>query len=386
MAVRVGIGLLTQDPRQFTGTGTYVRELIRELGRRSDEVELEVLCNEHAAERLRGWAPPSAEIKLARGFRAGSTRASRLMAMARAAAHPGPLARQFSSRVEAVHYPLTSNLPPMPLPTVTTLHDVQHHELPELFSPQQRVWRRFAYDRAAQRSTIVITDSDHARTRIIELLGLAADRVRRVHLAVDHERFRPEAGPADEQLLAPLRLPPRFVLYPASLWPHKNHGRLVEAVAQLEDSELAVVLTGADFGRLDELHALATRLGVRDRVRHLGFVADELLAPLYRRAVALVFPSRYEGFGTPPLEAMSCGCAVASSLVAALAEVCGDAVEALNPESPQQMARAIDRVAADAGLRARLRERGLVQARRFSWSATAAGHLAAYIAAIEHGA
>jgi glycosyltransferase involved in cell wall biosynthesis len=385
--VRVGISLLTQDRRQFTGTGTYVRELIRELGRRpQDELALEVLCNEHAAERLHGWAPPAVELKLARGYRAGSRRATRLLAMARATARPGPLAAQFSPRVELVHYPLTSNVPPMVLPTVTTLHDVQHHELPQLFSPQQRLWRRFVYDRAAQRSTIVITDSDHARSRIIELLGLRPERVRTVHLAVDHERFLPQAHPDDEPRTRALGLPERFLVYPASLWPHKNHERLLRALALTADKSLTLVLTGADLGRLGTLQTLATRLGVRDRIRHLGFVCDDLLPTLYRRATALVFPSLYEGFGTPPLEAMACGCPVASSLAAALAEVCGDAAEPLDPYSPEQMAQAIDRIAGDSGRRSTLRGRGLAQAQRFSWSATASGHVDAYAAARQHGA
>jgi glycosyltransferase involved in cell wall biosynthesis len=377
------MSVLSQDPGQFTGTGTYVRELIRELGRRQGEIVLEVLCNEHAAARLRGWAPPTVQIKLARGYRAGSTRATRLAAMAGAAVLPRRLARQLSPTLQVIHYPLTSNLPPVPAATVTTLHDVQHHELPELFGPVHRVWRRFAYDRAAARSTIVITDSHHARKRIIELLGVDPERVVTIHLAVDHGRFRAEASSGEDELLAPFNLPERFVLYPASLWPHKNHERLLEALSRVEDRSLHLVLTGAAFGHLAELGARASRLGVGERVHHLGFVPDPVLPPLYRRARALVFPSRYEGFGAPPLEAMACGCPVASSMAASLAEVCDDAAEPLDPDDPTQMAAAIGRVADDEPTRARLRDRGLENARRFSWAASAAAHVSAYRRAIE---
>jgi glycosyltransferase involved in cell wall biosynthesis len=306
--------------------------------------------------------------------------------MAKGALRPGRLTRQFSPELQVIHYQLTSNLPPVRLPTVTTLHDLQHHELPELFAPHQRLWRRFVYDRAAARSTTVVTDSHHARARIIELLGVDPDRVVTIHLAVDRERFKPAPDPREEQLLSSLRLADRFVLYPASLWPHKNHRRLLEAFARIGDGTLHLVLTGADFGRLQQLASISSQLGIRDRVRHLGFVSDAVLPALYRRALALVFPSMYEGFGTPPLEAMACGCPVASSLAASLAEVCGDAVEPLDPEDPEQMATAITRVVHDRASRELLRERGFAQVSGFSWSTAAAEHIAVYRKAIGHGA
>jgi glycosyltransferase involved in cell wall biosynthesis len=376
--VRVGISLLSQDHQQFTGTGTYVRELIRELGRRPDQVELEILCNEHAIELLHGWAPEGAEIKVATGYRIGSSRVSRVAAIAGASLRRRSLQAQLSPGLDVVHYPLTLNVPPVAGPSVMTLHDIQHHELPEMFSTAQRLWRRVVYDRAAARSTIVITDSYFSRDRIVELVGVDPERIVAVHLGVDHERFNPAPAADDEELLAALRLPERFVLYPASLWPHKNHARLLDALARVGDDSLHLLLTGAPFGRLEQLVALADRLGIAGRVRHVRFVSDAALPALYRRADALVFPSLYEGFGAPPLEAMACGCPVASSLATSLAEVCGDAVEPLEPLDPDQMAGAITRVVADEDLRAGLRRRGLAQARKFSWARAADAHLQVY--------
>jgi glycosyltransferase involved in cell wall biosynthesis len=377
--VRVGISLLTQDRGQFTGTSTYVRELVRELGRRSEAVELEALCNEYAAGRLEGVVSDRVRIKIATGYQVGDSRTGRLAAMAMATAWPERIARQFSKSLQVVHYPLTSNVPRVRLPTVTTLHDIQHHELPELFPAHVRAWRRVVYDRAAAGSTFVITDSEHARRRIIEVLGIEPDRIETVYLGVDRERFTPAPGPRDEELLSSLALPAGpFVLYPASLWPHKNHRRLIEAIALVADPSLALVLTGATFGRLGELTAVTERAGVTERVHHLGFVSDEALPALYRRARAVVFPSRYEGFGAPPLEAMACGCPVASSLATSLAEVCGDAVVELDPEDPEQIATVISRVDSDQPLRESLRERGFAQAARFSWVEAADRHLAVY--------
>jgi glycosyltransferase involved in cell wall biosynthesis len=169
------------------------------------------------------------------------------------------------------------------------------------------------------------------------------------------------------------------------LWLHKNHIALLDAMSRIDDEEIHLVLTGAPLGRLDELLANAGKRGLRRRLRHLGVVSEAALPVLYRAATAVVFPSRYEGFGVPPLEAMACGCPVASSLAASLAEVCGDAVIALHPEDSSQMAEAIARICTDEALRNRLRQRGLARARLFSWSAAAEAHVAVYRRAIELG-
>jgi glycosyltransferase involved in cell wall biosynthesis len=288
--------------------------------------------------------------------------------------------------VQVIHYPLTINVPPVTGPSVMTLHDIQHHELPEMFAPHQRLWRKLVYDRPAQRSTMVITDSEFSRRRIISLIGVDPDRVVTVHLGVDGERFHPSPGEDDERVLAALSLPERFVVYPASLWRHKNHERLLEALARVPDTSLHLLLTGASFGRVPELMALAERLGIAERVRHVGFVSDDVLPALYRRAAALVFPSLYEGFGAPPLEAMASGCPVASSLATSLAEVCGDAALELVPDDVGQMTEAITAVVGDGELRDSLRARGLEQARRFSGAAAADAHVAVFREAVGRGA
>jgi glycosyltransferase involved in cell wall biosynthesis len=384
--VRVGISLLSQDPAQFTGTRTYIRELTREFGRRPEQVSIEVLCNEHSASMLDGWAPPGTPITTASGYGVGSTRLSRVAGIGIGTVRGRSLARQFSDDVQLIHYPLTINVPPVRGPSVMTLHDIQHHELPEMFAPYQRLWRKLVYDRPALRSTKVITDSEFSRERIISLIGVDPERVVTVHLGVDTQRFNPAGGVDDERVLADLSLPDRFVIYPASLWRHKNHERLLEAVARVPDDTLHLLLTGASFGRVPSLMALAERFGIAARVRHIGFVSDDVLPALYRRAVALVFPSLYEGFGAPPLEAMASGCPVASSMATSLAEVCGDAALELVPGDVGQMAEAIAAVVSDGAVREALRARGFEQARRFSWSDAADAHVAVYREAVSSGA
>ena len=362
----------------MTGAATYARELIRALGMRVDDVSLEVLCNEHAFKRLDGYVGGAVQLRRARGFSVGGSLMSRAAAMLGAAAFPARLTRQLVSEPAVVHYPLTVGLPRVALPTVVTLHDMQHRDRRQDWSAVGRAWRWATYDRAARAATMVVTDSEYARKQIIDVLGIAPDRVVVVYLAVDHQRYSPLADENDASLGERLALPERFLYYPAGFWPHKNHLRLLEAFALLEDKRLELVLTGASTGRLAQILDRARQLGIGDRVHYLGFVPDADLPALYRRAHAVVFPSLYEGFGLPPLEAMACGCPVASSRRASLAEVCGDAAAVLEPEDPRQMADAINALVDDEQARGELRDRGLAWASRFTWDAVAEAHLAVY--------
>src|SRR5205085_12034152 len=171
-------------------------------------------------------------------------------------------------------------------------------------------------------SRIGITISEHARDALVERLGLAPGRVRAIHLAVDHERF----APAD-------RVREPFLLYPANRWPHKNHARLFEALrlVRRERPELRLVLTGSGHEGKPAPEGVDVR----------GRVAPEELVELYRTASALVFPSLYEGFGQPPLEAMACACPVACSSAASLPEVVGDAARLFDPAEPEDIAVAV---------------------------------------------
>jgi glycosyltransferase involved in cell wall biosynthesis len=381
----VAISLLSHAP-EMTGAATYARELIRALGARCDEVRLEVLCNEYAFARLEGFVGDGAVLRRARGFRVGKSPASRAVAMLGAAVFPRRLTRQLQNDPAVVHYPLSVGLPRVALPTVVTAHDAQHLDLPELWSATVRAWRWATYDRVARAATMVVTDSEHARRRLIDALGIAPERIIAVHLAVDHERFGPLPDDSDASLPERLQLPERFVYYPAGFFAQKNHLRLLEAFALLGDRSLQLLLTGASNGRLGEILERARALGVGERVRYLGFVPDADLPALYRHARAVVFPSLYEGFGLPPLEAMACGCPVASSRRASLAEVCGDAAAVLEPEDPRQMADTIAAVLDDEQLRTQLRERGLAWASRFTWDAAAEAHLDVYRRAARLGA
>jgi glycosyltransferase involved in cell wall biosynthesis len=339
----VGIALLTLVPGELGGSETYARELLRGLGR-VGELDYRVY--------LPAVAPDAAEglqSEVVREYRAARTERERLAAMTLAAVRPGALRRAVHGDV--LHYPLTIRIPSAAVPSVVTLHDLQHLDLPRLFSRAERAFRALAWHRSVRGATRVVVPSGFVRDRAVALLGLAPSRVRVVHHGIDHATFTP----GDEE-----REP--FLLYPARSWPHKNHARLFEAFALLRGArpDLRLVLTGGgDFGH------------VPDGVEVRGLVPRDELVALLRRASALVFPSLYEGFGQPPLEAMACGCPVACSDAASLTEVCGDAARYFHPDDPRQIAAAVEDVLAAPEEWSR---RGIERAAAFTWDASARAH------------
>jgi glycosyltransferase involved in cell wall biosynthesis len=264
-------------------------------------------------------------------------------------------------RRPSVFYSPGFNAPPTcPVPFVLTVFDLIHLEIPEESSAAKRLYYQLHVKPAVKRARAVLTGSEYSRARIADWAGVDADRVVVIRGAAGEE-FTPDGD----------RHEPGFpyLLYVGNHKPHKNLGRLIQALAQLRDgSSLRLLLVGPVE---PELLALARRAGVADRLVFLGDVPDDGLPALYRGAVALVFPSRHEGFGLPPLEAMACGTPVVSSLATSLAEVVGDAAVAVDPLDVDSIAAGIDRIVGDEQLRRELRARGLARAARFSWDETA---------------
>lgn len=223
---------------------------------------------------------------------------------------------------DVVHYPLTVPLPFPRRPHVVTLHDVLHLDLPELVPRHVRLFRAFAYDGAARRADRVVVPSVFVLERAVARLGIDATIMRVIGHAVDPLVFHPGVEEREP-----------FLLYPARSWPHKNHELLLDAFTTVRRvrPELQLVLTGG-------AHSVGSSY---EGVRSLGFVTRLQLADLYRRAAALVFPSRYEGFGQPVLEAMASGCPVVATAGGALEEVAAGAAVLWRGGSPGTLAEAI---------------------------------------------
>jgi glycosyltransferase involved in cell wall biosynthesis len=314
----VGISMLTLVPGIVGGSETYARELCKALARVGG-LEYHAFVPSIAPDA--GDGLPSTVV---RSYRAARSMPGRIAAMSLAAVAPGRLRGALrTSELEAIHFPLSVMLPPLDTPpAATTVLDVQHEVFPEFFSRAELAYRRRVYGWTVRRSRIVITISEHAREALVERLDLDPTRVRAIYLAVDHERFRPDDRPREH-----------FLLYPANAWKHKNHVRLFEAFGEVrrERPHVSLVLTGAGHERLT----------LPDGAESRGHVDLGELADLYRSAAALVYPSLYEGFGIPCVEAMACGCPVAASNVASLPEVCGDAAVYFDPLDPQSIADGI---------------------------------------------
>lgn len=254
-------------------------------------------------------------------------------------------------------------------PTVVTVHDLAFLR----FNLHQSAKRRYlsALTRlSVKRAAHVITVSEFTRREVLDLLKIDPARVTAIPNGRD-ERFAPVDLATVERFRATKGLPPRFVLFIGTLEPRKNVTTLIRAYAQA-DLALPLLIGGGKGWRYDDVFALVRELGLEQRIQFTGFIDHEDLPLYYAAATAFVYPSLYEGFGIPPLEAMASGTPVIVSTAGALTEVVGKAGLAVPPQDVAALAAALVRVTDDEALRLTLRARGLERAQQFSWQRAAA--------------
>lgn len=290
-------------------------------------------------------------------------------------------------RADLIHIPL--NVVPflLPRPYVVTVHD-----LSALFFDAPENWRlelvRARMRRGLMRASRVIAVSESTRQDAEQMLGIPSSHITRIYGAADprYTRLDPAADNERRLTLERYQIKYPFLLYTGSVKPQKNVARLVEAFAllrgELEDhpvyKDLRLIIIGDQISTSPSLRQAVLHSRVESRVRFLGFVPFETLRIFYASAAAFVFPSLYEGFGLPPLEAMASGTPVVSSNVTSLPEVAGDAAYFVNPDNVFEISRGIKEVLLDEDLREKLITRGFQQCRRFNWEDTARQVLATY--------
>jgi glycosyltransferase involved in cell wall biosynthesis len=374
--MRVGLNLTFLTPGAMGGLEVYSRQLAEALAARDDLALTLFLSRPAAADPT--WRDVGRPVVL------GLDPARRLDwvradqgGVPRAAARAG---------VDLLHS-LASTGPALGgVPRVVTVHDLNYLVHPETHFGVRGLGMRVLVPLAVRRSRRVLVPSDSTRRDLVERLGADPARIDVVPEGLGQPP-RPAArmSPELERRIGAAGRP--LVLSVSAKRPHKNLRRLISAVALLPAERRPVlVLPGYPTPHELELRDHAERLGVAGDVRFLGWVSADDLEALYRAAACFAFPSLYEGFGLPVLEAMARGVPVVTSGRGSLAEVAGDAALTADPEDERAIAAAIERVLADAGLAASLREKGLAQAGRFSWAAAAEGTVASYRRALSQAA
>jgi glycosyltransferase involved in cell wall biosynthesis len=265
--------------------------------------------------------------------------------------------------------------------TVLTVHDLSFMRVPESSHPRLRSYLLQAVPRSARRADIVLADSQWTRADVIELLGVDPRRVEVLYPAVERRFQRVQDVHWLDTVRTRYRLPAQFVLGVGTLQPRKNFHRLIEAYAKVSANlggDVQLVIAGGTGWLYEDIFRKVKQLGLQEVVHFPGYVADEDLPALYTLAGMFAFPSLYEGFGLPALEAMACGTPVVASNASSLPEVVGDAALLVDPLDVDALAEAMVKAFTDADLRAEMTRRGLARAREFTWAQAARNLLDVY--------
>lgn len=366
---KVGINLLWMVPGVVGGSETYMIRLLSGLAERPSDIEYTVFALPQFA---------SSHPKLERSFRVAYAPVSGQWKSFRIAGENTWLAAQCRHRhIDLVHHaggvvPFVRRSRPL-----LTIHDLQYLFFPEYFTRTKLTYLKAMVPRSAEAARLILTPSEYTRRTVIERLHIDPSIV----IVVPHGiSLRTTVAPSSD-VRQRYGLHGPFFLYPAASYPHKNHLMLIKAFARLKKlhPEAMLVFTGARGWRewkvaremSDRIGAEITELGLTNSIRRIGYVPAEDLEALYHEAVAVTFPSRFEGFGAPVLEAMARGCAVIASNATAVPEVVGTTGRLVAPDNSEQWTEAMSDLLEDPSLRSIYAKSGQERARGFGWGQSA---------------
>lgn len=370
--MRVGIDY-TAAARQRAGIGRYTRSLVHALARIDQDNQYTLFI-------------PS-DARFLNGFTVGETTHSSAPSNFRLARAPLteralvtlwqrarlPLPVETFTGASEVFYSPDFVLPPTKArKKILTVHDLSFRRVPETAVPNLKWYLDGAVPRAVARADLILADSNATRADLIELYHAPLDRVQTLYSGCD-DFFHPVTAANELARVRELyKLNRPFILSVGTLEPRKNFVRLIEAYAHLpRRNEFELVIAGGKGWLYDEILNAPQRLNVSEHVHFPGFVPDEDLAALYSACAVFVYPSLYEGFGLPVLEALTCSAPVITSNTSSLPEVAGDAAILIDPRDTDALAAALDRILEDEELRTDFCRRGLEQAKKFSWATSA---------------
>jgi glycosyltransferase involved in cell wall biosynthesis len=388
--MRIGVNLIPLRSGQMGGLEFYVRRLLRQLlmcDRRNQYFLFTAWWNDDSIDLPHGRfqkiiAVPKQEPAetIPHGWNRWVTR------------HPSlggwPLLRRWASSpaldlhawarrlgLDLWFCPMT-NLDPrhLSIPTVVTIADIQQEYYPEFFTRAELQARALMYSPSCQEATAVIAISDFSKQCLIDKYGLVPEKVHRVYVAGVAPVDDSARWPTADDVRRKHHLPARYVFYPANMWPHKNHRLLLlglHRLRQLYGMTLPLVLTGDDLGRWEELAVVARHFHLQEHIHYLGYVPANDLPGLYQGAAMLLFPSLFEGFGIPLVEAMALSCPIAAANTSSIPEVVGDAGLLFDPRHPDSIATVCFQLLTDDDLRRTLIARARERSTRFSWERAA---------------
>lgn len=354
---RIGINALYLIPGGVGGTEIYLRRLLAALASIDRENEYFVFTNRETSDL----------VPLQANFHARPQAVRASFRPARILWEQSVLALE-AARLDVLFNPGFTSPVLAPCACVTVFHDLQHVQHPEYFRWFDLPFWKLLLWASAHRARRLIAVSEATRADLVRVYGLPAD-----HIDVVHHGVEPEFFALDRTHTEP------FVLCVSTLHPHKNLDRLIRAYAR-QKRDWRLIIAGMRGFFAAALEALIAELGVEDSVKLTGWIPREDLLQLYARAQAFVYPSTFEGFGMPVLEAMAAGIPVACSDIPPLREVAGDAALFFDPLNEDAIAGALDRIVTDTGLRVQLTQAGPERARAFTWERAAGETLAALFA------
>jgi glycosyltransferase involved in cell wall biosynthesis len=356
------------------GIGTYIRNVLSGLARVDQQTEYIVLCRPSDADAIN---------ELGANFRAVPETA-RPYSVGEQVWIPLSLVRERAHLLHEPHYVLP---PATRCRSVVTIHDCIHLMFPQYLPGRMaHVYARAAMWGAVHKSDRILTVSEASKRDILRFFGVDGEKVEVIYNAIDARFLAPPDMARMDQVRQRYQLDHPFLLYVGNIKPHKNLERLIDAFGRVRArglDELRLVIIGDEISKYPPLRQAVHRHRLDKFVRFLGFQPHETLAAFYRLARAFAFPSLYEGFGLPPLEAMACGAPVVTSNVSSLPEIAGGAAILVDPYDPASIADGIERAVTDEALRAELIERGFARARQFSWTQSVAAIHRIYMEVLE---